>query len=88
MSETKDTVADLKALVVELAARVKTLEEQVALSHPEISEEVLLAISAACAAYLGKRATIKQVHLRRSSTWASQGRAAAQQSHAELHSTR
>ncbi|MHB8275851.1 MAG: hypothetical protein ACYDC9_14010 [Dermatophilaceae bacterium] len=95
MSETNDTVAELKALVAELkalvaelAARVQTLEEQVAQRHPEVSEDVLLAIAAACAAYLGKRATIKQVHLRRGSTWASQGRAAAQQSHADLHSVR
>jgi methylmalonyl-CoA carboxyltransferase large subunit len=88
MSETNDTVAELKALVAELTARVQTLEEQASQRHPEVSEDVLLAISAACAAYLGKRATIKQVHLRRGSTWASQGRAAAQQSHADLHSVR
>ena len=88
MSQTNDTVAELKALVAELAARVQALEEQVAQRHPEVSEDVLLAIAAACAAYLGKRATIKQVHLRRGSTWASQGRAAAQQSHADLHSVR
>ena len=88
MSEANDTVAELKALVAELAARVQTLEEVVAKQHPEVSEDMLLAISAACAAFLGKRATIKQVHLRRGSTWASQGRAAAQQSHADLHSVR
>jgi methylmalonyl-CoA carboxyltransferase large subunit len=83
--DTGDTVAELSALVAELSARLRSLEDQAALWHPEVSEEVLLAISAACAAYLGKRATIKQVHLRRGSGWASQGRAAAQQSHAELH---
>src|SRR5450759_5814319 len=88
MSETDEpteTIAELRALVAELVARVQTLEEQAAQRHPEVSEDVLLAISAACAAYLGKRATIKQVHLRRGSTWASQGRATAQQSHADLH---
>jgi methylmalonyl-CoA carboxyltransferase large subunit len=85
MSEPIDSVAELKALVVELSARVQHLEEVAAKEHPEVSEDVLLAISAACAAYLGKRATIKQVHLRRGSTWASLGRAAAQQSHADLH---
>jgi len=84
-NETSDTVAELRALVAELSARIKTLEDQAALWHPEVSEEVLLAISAACAAYLGKRATIKQVHLRRGGGWAAQGRAAAQQSHADLH---
>ena len=87
-TEPNDTVAELKALVAELAARVQTLEDVVAKQHPEVSEDMLLAISAACAAYLGKRATIKQVHLRRGSTWASQGRAAAQQSHADLHGMR
>ena len=84
MSETSDTVAELKALVAELVTRVHTLEDQAAQWHPEVTEEVLLAVSAACAAYLGERATVKQVHLRRGSTWASQGRAAAQQPHAEL----
>ncbi len=85
MSKTNETVAELKGLVAELAARVQMLEEVAAKQHPEVSEDMLLAISAACAAYLGKRATIKQVHLRRGSSWTSQGRAAAQQSHADLH---
>jgi methylmalonyl-CoA carboxyltransferase 12S subunit len=84
MSESNDTVAELKALVAELGARVQTLEEQAALRHPEVSDDILLAISAACAAYLGKRATIKQVHLQRGSTWVSQGRAVVQQSHVGL----
>jgi methylmalonyl-CoA carboxyltransferase large subunit len=84
-SQAGQAVAELKALVAELSGRVKTLEERAAQRHPEVSEEVLLAIAAACAAYLGERAVVKQVHLRRSSGWASQGRAAAQQSHAALH---
>ena len=109
MSETDDTVAELKALVALLSTRLQmletsyqkletshqtletshqTLEEKAALWHPEVSDEVLLAISAACAAYLGERAIIKQVHLRRGSAWASQGRTVAQQSHADLHGMR
>jgi methylmalonyl-CoA carboxyltransferase large subunit len=88
MSETDDIVIELKAVVAELAARVQTLEEQAAQRHPEVSEDLLLVISAACAAYLGKRATIKQVHLHRGSTWASQGRAVVQQSHTDLHGMR
>lgn len=88
MSETTDTVAELKSLVSDLVARVQSLEAVAAKQHPEVNEEVLLAISAACAAFLGKRATIKQVHLRRGNTWASQARAAAQESHAQLHATR
>lgn len=84
MSETDTTVADLLALVAQLAARVQTLEEQAARRHPEAGEDVMLAIAAACAAYLGKRATVKQVHLRRGGTWVAQGRTAVQQSHADL----
>ena len=102
MSETDDTVAELKALVALLSTRLQmletsyqtletshqALEEKAALWHPEVSDEVLLAISAACAAYLGERAIIKQVHLRRGSAWASQGRTVAQQAHADLHGMR
>ncbi|MEO6144967.1 MAG: hypothetical protein ABIP19_13395 [Dermatophilaceae bacterium] len=88
MNQSTDTVAELKSLVADLVARVQSLEAVVAKQHPEVNEQVLLAISAACAAFLGKRATIKQVHLRRGNTWASQARAAAQESHAELHATR
>ena len=84
-NEPTDTVAELKALVAELAARVQTLEEEATQRHPAVSEDVLLAISAACAAYLGKRATIKQVHLRRGGAWATQGLATVQQQHAQLH---
>jgi len=88
MSETIDTVAELKAQVAELIARVQALEEQASRRHPEVSDDVVLAISAACAAYLGKRAKIKQVHLLRGGVWASQGRAAIHQSHADLQGSR
>jgi methylmalonyl-CoA carboxyltransferase large subunit len=84
MGETDDTVVELKALVAELAARIDMLEGQAAQWHPELNEDILLAISAACAAYLGKRATIKQVHLHRGTSWAAQGRAVVQQSHEDL----
>ena len=84
MSETIDTVAELKAQVAELVARVQTLEEQNARRHPEVSDDIVLAISAACAAYLGARAKVKQVRLLRGGAWASQGRAAIHQSHADL----
>ena len=91
MSETKGTtepsatIADLLALVAELAGRVQTLEEEAAQRHPSVSEDTMLAVSAAVAAYLGKRATVKQVHLRRGGAWATQGLATVQQQHAQLH---
>lgn len=47
----------------------------------EISEEILMALSAAVAAYLGKRAHIRTVRLLSSTAWAQQGRVNIQASH-------
>jgi methylmalonyl-CoA carboxyltransferase 12S subunit len=47
----------------------------------EISEEILIALSAAVAAYLGKRAPIRTVRLLGSANWAQQGRVSIQASH-------
>lgn len=47
----------------------------------EISEEILMTISAAVAAYLGKRAHIRTVRLLSSTAWAQQGRVNIQASH-------
>jgi methylmalonyl-CoA carboxyltransferase large subunit len=46
-----------------------------------ISEELLVVISAAVAAFLGERAHIRQIRLLSSSLWAIQGRASVQASH-------
>jgi len=50
-------------------------------AEPEIAEEIILAISAAVAAFLGKRAHIRQVRLASSMAWAQHGRASIQASH-------
>lgn len=47
----------------------------------EIGEELLLALSAAVAAYLGKRAHIRTVRLLGSTQWAQEGRVSIQASH-------
>lgn len=47
----------------------------------EISEEILIALSAAVAAYLGKRVPIRTVRLLGSTQWAQQGRVSIQASH-------
>ncbi len=47
----------------------------------EISEETLIAISAAVAAFLGKRAHIRQIRLMSSPAWAQQGRVSIMASH-------
>ena len=49
-----------------------------------ISEEELLAISAAVAAYLGERVRVRQIRLLTSPAWAQQGRVSIQASH-RLH---
>ena len=47
----------------------------------EISDEIMVALSAAVAAYLGKRAHIRTVRLLGSTAWAQQGRVNIQASH-------
>jgi methylmalonyl-CoA carboxyltransferase large subunit len=46
-----------------------------------ISEDRLVAISAAVAAFLGERVRIRQIRLIRSNAWAQQGRVSVQASH-------
>jgi methylmalonyl-CoA carboxyltransferase large subunit len=50
-----------------------------------LSEELVLVISAAVAAFLGKKAHIRQIRLLGSAAWAHQGRATIQASHALGH---
>jgi len=52
---------------------------------PEVSEEELIAISAAVAAFMGVRAHIRQIRLIGSRAWAQEGRVSIQASH-RLHS--
>jgi methylmalonyl-CoA carboxyltransferase large subunit len=64
------------------AAAATTQEEPVAAeAHEEISQEILLAISAAVAAYLGQRAHIRAVRLIATTRWSQEGRVSIQASH-------
>jgi methylmalonyl-CoA carboxyltransferase large subunit len=85
---TEPTLAEVLEAVRALNERIDRLEaslqEQEAAGVPE---EVVIAISAAVAAYLGHRAKIKQVHYRTGATWAQQGRAVVQGRH-DTHPTR
>lgn len=85
------TTAELLARIEELARRVEWLEATVAdgpRAPTAVSPEVVLAISAAVAAYLGKRATVRQVHISGTTSWAQQGRAAVMASHGFAHGSR
>ena len=77
------TVAELLDLVRSLSQRVEQLEALVARQPPapEVPEDVVLAISAAVAAFLGHRAKVKQVHYRTGEAYAQQGRAVVQGRH-------
>ena len=50
--------------------------------QPAISEEVVLVISAAIAAFLGKKPHIRQIRLIGTGAWSQQGRVGIQTSHA------
>jgi methylmalonyl-CoA carboxyltransferase large subunit len=52
---------------------------------PELSEELMLVISAAIAAFLGKKPYIRQIRLVTSPTWSHAGRVSIQASHALVH---
>jgi methylmalonyl-CoA carboxyltransferase 12S subunit len=61
------------------------VSEAPVISEPQVSEEELIAISAALAAYLGVRVHIRQIRLIGSRAWAQEGRVSIQASH-RLHS--
>jgi methylmalonyl-CoA carboxyltransferase 12S subunit len=89
------TLEQLQAQLAEISKRMKLLEGQApapaqkaaappARTEPApdvITEEEVLAISAAIGAYLGVRAHIRQIRLVSTSAWAQQGRVSIQASH-------
>jgi methylmalonyl-CoA carboxyltransferase large subunit len=93
----KHEVRELEAEVQELRQRVEKLESLLAATKTaapedraknpepaakqEIPADIVLVISAAVAAFLGKRASIRQIRLTGESPWAMQGRATVQASH-------
>lgn len=83
------TLEELYAAVDALTTRVDSLEAELAavraaLPRPEVPEEVVLAISAAVAAFLGHRARLTQIRYSTSPAWAQQGRAAVHRRHVTL----
>jgi methylmalonyl-CoA carboxyltransferase large subunit len=95
--EVLEALEALRRELTRLGARVALLENgavgkpvapipaaAVAAADAGISEEILLVISAAIAAFLGKKPHIRQIRLVGANTWAQQGRATIQASHALL----
>jgi methylmalonyl-CoA carboxyltransferase 12S subunit len=77
------STAELLAAVHALTDRVAGLEAELATlrAHQPVPEEVVVAISAAVAAFFGHRAKVKRVHYRTGQAWAQQGRVAVQGMH-------
>src|SRR5689334_8070448 len=82
-----DAVESLRREVGRLSERVAALEAGPSAGGPPVSateglsEELVLVISAAIAAYLGKTPHIRQIRLLRSDAWAQEGRTTIQASH-------
>jgi methylmalonyl-CoA carboxyltransferase large subunit len=75
---------ELRQRVDELTRRVEWLERSLYRGAPapsDVPPDVVLAICAAVAAALGTKATVRQIRLTGSRTWAQQGRAAVMYSH-------
>ena len=91
IAELRAQVADLSERLATLTSLVAGLSASPALPFsvagapdpPQdlITEDLLITISAAVAAYLGKRAPIRHVRLIGSTSWAQQGRVNVQASH-------
>lgn len=79
-----ERVCDLETRLAALPPAPPAVTRQrtaTAITESTISEEELLALSAAIAAFLGVRARIRQVRLVHSATWAQVGRVHIQASH-------
>ena len=88
VKELRSRVEKLEALLAESLVRPKEASAPVVEKKPEIAPEIILAISAAVAAFLGARAKIHQIHLPGSTAWAAQGRATVQASHGMVRGLR
>lgn len=96
LADVARTLASLQAELAGISRRLAALEARSEEAKPvadrprpaeELDEETIATIGAAIAAYLGKKAHIRQIQLLGSATWAQQGRVTIQASHA-LSSTR
>ena len=82
------SLQDVLDAVRALSERVEKLEAALAQQHPaEVPDDVVVAISAAVAAYFGHRAKVKQVHYRTGAAYAQLGRAVVQGQH-NVHGSR
>jgi methylmalonyl-CoA carboxyltransferase large subunit len=85
MVQSMTEIDELRAQVAALTERLSALEgTRPAAAASGITEEEVIAISAAVAAYFGVRVHIKAIRLVSSRAWAQEGRVSIQASH-RLH---
>lgn len=77
---TDEDLAQMRSEIRALAHRVELLEGELHQLRQPIPEDDLFVLAAAVAAYLGKRAPIRQVRLLGTTTWSQQGRVSIQAS--------
>jgi methylmalonyl-CoA carboxyltransferase large subunit len=92
MARVADALEALRHEIARLNERVTALEKaaapggnaslEPAPTADGLSEELILVIGAAVAAFLGKKAHVRQIRLLGSAGWAQQGRLTIQASHA------
>lgn len=75
-----DELAQMRSEIRALGHRVELLEGELARLRQPIPEDDLFVLAAAVAAYLGKRAPIRQIRLLGTTTWSQQGRVSIQAS--------
>lgn len=89
LEQVLDAVQSLREEVGRLNERVVALEAitagPAAADQEAIGDELVLAISAAIAAFLGVKPHIRQIRLLSSASWAQHGRATIQASHHLAH---
>ena len=98
LQEMQEQLADLAGRVarIEAGSKIQTTAVAAAVEAPkpmappasvkqEITEEEILAVSAALGAYLGVRVHIRQMRLLSSSAWSQQGRVSVQAHISHIH---
>jgi methylmalonyl-CoA carboxyltransferase large subunit len=86
LTHLSDRVAALEKLAQFAARPVSTPSaDRATTAADELSDELVMVIGAAVAAFLGKRAHVRQIRLLGSAAWLHQGRVTVQASHAFSH---
>lgn len=91
LAEIAEALASIQSRMAEMGGELARMNERIAAVEADqaaeraargVGEDVILVIGAAIAAFLGKKAHIRHVHLLGSASWSQQGRVTIQGSHA------